>query len=155
VDILRTLCAIFVCTNQLETVDQFYALPEAKQYAIVSRKLADADFLQLCARLDESSLAGDATNGRDGSHAGPSAKDGELAWRLLSRARVMAAYPDMFSKFIIAETRTTIDVLGALLLLQVGGCEVATAKALIDIVPLFESRDDLINAPFVVHTLAR
>lgn len=151
VDIVRTICAVFVKTNQLETIEQFYSLPEEKQYAILSRKLNDKDFTQLCAQLDESTLAG---NHFAGDHANLSAKDGELAWRLLSRVRVMAKYPDMFRKFIIAETRTTIDVLGALLLLQMGGCEVATPKTLIDIVPLFESREDLINAPFVVHTLA-
>jgi phosphoenolpyruvate carboxylase len=142
VDLMNTLTFIFVKTHQIESAEFFHSLPQSQQYDILSQKLNDSQFMEKCASLEKNAFEN------------PDERDGQLAWRLLSRARVMAKYPDMFSKFIIAETRTTNDALGALLLLKLGGCLIASPRSLIDVVPLFESREDLIHAPFVVHTLA-
>lgn len=79
---------------------------------------------------------------------------GELGGRIFGRCRVMAKYPDMFQKLIIAETRCTANILAALLLLKLAGCKVGVPGATISVVPLFESRQDLTDAPSAINAIA-
>lgn len=71
-------------------------------------------------------------------------------WR---RLLVMAKYPSHFGKFIIAETDCVANSLAAALLLRAAGASVFAPGSLLDIVPLFESRNDLSNAQVIMHDL--
>lgn len=81
-------------------------------------------------------------------------KLGDVGARVFLRLRVIAKNPEMFQKLIIAETRSAANALAALLLLRFSGNKVAEPGARLSIVPLFESREDLSEAPQAFHILA-
>lgn len=143
-DLMTTVGRVLEATYQIGNASDFMEMDADKQAALIKTKFNDAEFLARVKALDPKTMI-DTTNGED--------KDGQTAMRVLTRMRVMAENPEMFQKLIIAETTSAANGLAALLMLKAAGNEVANEKATVDVVPLFESRKDLEEAPKVVHTL--
>ena len=119
----------------------FSTLSTEQQADALRQKLDDPTFLDQAKQLPEDVPALEK------------ALKSAVAARVFSRLRVMAKYPGMFRKLIIAETRSPANAIAALLLLRLAGNVVGKKGASISIVPLFESREDLISAPRTVHCL--
>jgi phosphoenolpyruvate carboxylase len=143
-DLMTTVGRVLEATYQIGNASDFMEMDADKQAALIKTKFNDAEFLEPVKALDPQTMI-DTNNGED--------KDGQTAMRVLTRMRVMAENPEMFQKLIIAETTSAANGLAALLMLKAAGNEVANDKASVDVVPLFESRKDLEEAPKVVHTL--
>lgn len=139
VDIMECYAAI---EQALDTTSTFRSLSLKAQADRLRAKFDDAAMLKAAQRLPVDVAALELALGKNA-----------VAARVFSRLRVMAKYPEMFRKLIIAETRDPANAIAALLLLRLAGNVVGTTDAKISIVPLFESRDDLLHAPRTVHCL--
>ncbi len=79
------------------------------------------------------------------------------AYRVFGRLQVMAENPEAFNDLIIAEAESPFHGKTALNLLKAAGADIEkfTPEQGINIVPLFESRQDLINAPSAMAELLK
>ena len=137
VDIMETLEAILEVIKLPSAEAKLSQMAPNEQRSLIQKLLLDDDFelkVRTCISEDCKEL-------------------GELG-RVFGRCRVMAKYPDMFQKLIIAETRSTANILAGLLLLKLAGCKVGVPGATISVVPLFESRQDLTDAPSAINAIA-
>lgn len=75
----------------------------------------------------------------------------KVAQTIWSRLQIVAQYQHAVDKFILAEAETAEHVMAAMLLLKWAGVDMERAS--LDIVPLFESREDLEQAVNVMHSL--
>mmetsp|Transcript_55614 Transcript_55614/g.120074 ORF Transcript_55614/g.120074 Transcript_55614/m.120074 type:complete len:972 (+) Transcript_55614:56-2971(+) len=110
-----------------------------EQAEMVRAKMSDVAFMQKVKALPTGMPELTAALGGD-----------EMAARVFARLRVVCKYPCMFSKLIIAETRSAANALVAMFLLTLAG---GAEKSRVAIVPLFESRADLLAAPRTAHIL--
>lgn len=139
VDIMEAAASLLVSTNVISDKSAFLQLSSNEQTSIMRRVLDDAVLRDSVRKMSFSEVE---------------QKFGEVGARVFLRMRVIAKHPDMFQKLIIAETRSAANAVAAMLLLRYAGNTVAEAGATINIVPLFESRQDLEEAPLTFHTLA-
>jgi phosphoenolpyruvate carboxylase len=139
VDIMECYAAM---EKALENKSAFATMTPAEQADMLRAKLDDENLLKAAMRLPENIEALELALGKNA-----------VAARVFSRLRVMAKYPGMFRKLIIAETRSPANAIAALLLLRLAGNVVGQKGASVSIVPLFESREDLIAAPRTAHCL--
>lgn len=147
-DIMQTLGRLLQVTGEIENEKDFYpddvaGRKEKRSYQaeFITRKLQDEEFIKKVIELDTSALGDDAT--------------GKMAANMIERLRIIGKNPEMSEKFIVAETSTAANCTAALLLLKATGSEVANERAKMNVVPLFEYREDLEKAPAIVDMLLK
>lgn len=139
VDIMETIASMLHAVGTISSKDEFLTSPADRQTDVMSSVMDDAKLLDVVRRMTEDEVQ---------------QKFGTVGARVFLRMRVIASYPEMFQKLIIAETRSAANAVAALTLLRFAGNVVAAPGAVINVVPLFESRQDLEGAPGTFHTLA-
>ncbi len=122
------LCAADVCPDYL-------ALNEQERVALLSAELRSARPL-IPARLQFS----DATN------------ETIATFRLL-QVMLEQFSPEATHTYIISMTTGASDLLAVLLLAKEAGLELRGERSALDVVPLFETREDLVNAPHIMRDL--
>ena len=142
VDVMETAAAVLHALGAVPNREAFQQAPSTAQCDVMRPLFDDAALRQKAAAwsaADVKTLLGASS---------------PTAARIFSRMRVIAEFPEMFQKIIIAETRSAANAVAVLLLLRLAGNVVAAPGASISVVPLFESREDLREAPATFHALA-